>query len=223
MRNYAWLILSAGLALGLVGCGDSGGGTATVSGIVYVADGGNGTPFQGATVSVVGGASTTSGVGGVFSLEWPIGVATLLTTAPGHWGQLQVGYVEDGLTDVETEVVPDSMVAEVVAPLMRTVDPAKGIVIVDFDSTTAGATADLGVNYDFAFVFNSEGEPELGTELLPNGDSSVIFVNVDVTGNAMPSAKNAADVDCHLGTLTIPGASLAVQAKVISESYAFCP
>jgi hypothetical protein len=160
----------------------------------------------------------------VFSLEWPIGVATLVATAPGHWGELQVGYVKDasGLTDVETEMVPDSMVAEVAAALMQTVDPAKGIVAVYFDSTAAGNTADLGVNYGFAFVFNSEGEPELGTELLPNGDSSVIFVNVDVSGDAMPSAKNAADVDCHLGTLTIPGASLAVQAKVISSSYAFC-
>jgi hypothetical protein len=228
MRKYAWLILSAGLVLSLVGCGDSGssndGGTATVSGVVYVADDGSGTPFEGATVSVVGGASTTSGVGGVFSLEWPIGFGTLVATAPGHWGELQVGYVKNpsGLTDVETELVPDSMVAEVAAALMQTVDPGKGIVAVDFDSTVAGYTADLGVNYGFAFVFNSEGEPELGTELLPAGGSSVIFVNVDVNADAMPSAKNATGVDCTLGTLNLPGASLAVQAKVISSLFVTC-
>lgn len=215
--------------MSLIGCGDSGssndGGTATVSGIVYAADGGNGTPFQGATVSVLGGASTTSGVGGVFSLEWPIGVATLVATAPGHWGELQVGYVKNasGLTDVETELVPDSMVDEVAAALMQTVNPAKGIVAVEFDSTSAGYTADLGVSYGFAFVFNSEGEPELGTELLAGGDSSVIFVNVDVSADAMPSAKNATGADCGLGTLSIPGASLAVQAKVISSLIVTCP
>ena len=213
---------------GLLGCGDSGNtnddGTATVSGIVYVADDSSDTPFQGATVSVVGGASTTSGAGGVFSLAWPIGVASLVATAPGHWGELQVGYVKDesGLSDVETELVPDSVVAEVAAALMETVDPGKGMVAVEFNRPTAGYTADLGVSYGFAFVFNSEGEPELGNELPPGGGSIVIFVDVDVTTDAMPSAKNASGTDCILGTLSIPGASLAVQPKVISSLYVTC-
>ncbi len=235
MRKYAWLILSMGLTFGLVGCGDdgntgsggspgsggSGGGTATLSGIVYQADDADGTPFQGAAVSVVGGASTTSGVGGVFSLQAAVGVATLVASADGHWGELGVGEVPAaGLADLEPEVIPDAMVDEIGLALEETIDPAKGIVAVEFENPVAGNSADVGVNYGFAFVFNADDEPVVGTELVANGGNEVIFVNVDVSADSMPTAKNASDADC---ATDVPTAANPTQAKVITLVTMNCP
>ena len=232
MRNYAWLILSMGLTFGLVGCGEdgnngsggtagSGGGTATVSGIVYQADDADGTPFQGATVSVVGGASTTSGVGGVFSLQAAVGVATVVVSADGHWGELQVGEVPAaGIADLEPEVLPDAMVDEIARALSETIDPAKGIVAVEFENPVVGNSADVGVNYGFDFVFNADDEPESGTVLLAGGGNEVIFVNVDVGADSMPTAKNASDADC---ATDVPTAANPTQPKVITLVPMNCP
>lgn len=237
MRKYAWLILSMGLFTGLVGCGedDNGGGggmagsggtggaaTATVSGIVYAASlDTESTPFQGATVSVDGGAMTTSGVDGVFSLEAPVGVATLIATADGHWGELQVGDVPaSGLNDLEPEVLPDALINEVAGALGETVEDTKGIVGVEFDNPVAGNSAALGVTYGFAFVFNADDEPEIGTELIAGGGGEVIFVNVDVTADVMPTAKSASDADC---ATDLPTAANPSRAKVITSVVMSCP
>ena len=227
-----------GLTFGLVGCGDdennggsggtagsggTGGGTATVSGIVYQADDANGMPFQGATVSAVGGASTTSGVGGVFSIEAPVGPGSVLTTAEGNWGELLVGDVPaSGINDLEPEVVPDAMVDEVAGALMETVDPAKAIVGVEFntDAPVGGEMADLGVPYGFAFVFNAADEPVPGTTLMAGGGNEVIFVNVDIAADVMPTATNAGDVAC---SSEYPSALYPSQAKVITAVGMVCP
>ena len=232
MRNFALLILSMGLTFGLVGCGEdgnggsggtagSGGGTATVSGIVYQADDADGTPFQGATVSVVGGASTTSVVGGAFSLQAAVGVATLVASADGHWGELQVGEVPAaGRADLEPEVIPDAMVDDIGLALTETIDDAKGIVAVEFENPVAGNSAELGVDYGFAFVFNADDEPVVGTELVAGGSNEVIFVNVDVGADSMPTAKNASDADC---ATDVPTAANPTQAKVITLVPMICP
>lgn len=243
MRKYAWLVLSMGLTVSLVGCGDDennntggsggsggtagsgGASTATVSGVVFaasVAD--DSVPFEGATVSVVGTSSTTtSGVGGVFSLESPVGTAMLLTTATGYWGELLPGEVPAaGLSDLDPEIVPDALVAEVADALSETVDPGKAIVGVEFntDAPVGGEMADLGVPYGFAFVFNAAEEPVLGTTLMAGGGSEVVFVNVDIAADVMPTATNAGDVAC---SSEFPSAVYPSQAKVITAVGMVCP
>ncbi|MGB3051371.1 MAG: hypothetical protein WBB42_10265 [Polyangiales bacterium] len=222
-----------GLVFGLVGCGDdgnsggggSGGGTATVSGIVYsaVLDGVSPT-VAGATVQVVGGQSTTSDANGAFSLEAPLGTAMFLTTAPNAWGELFTADVPAGGEDMaEPEVIPDTLVAAIAAALEETFDPAKGIVSVEFDSQVAvgGETADLTANYGFSFVFDAAGDPAPGNTLVAGGDTVVIFANVDLSSDVMPSATGSGGGAC---TLAFPTTAFPSQAKVFTVvDVAPCP
>lgn len=228
MRKYAWLILSMGLTFGLVGCGDngdtggggsggSGSGTATVSGIVYSAVlEGESTTVAGATVQVVGGQSTTSDANGAFSLEAPIGTAMFLTTAPNAWGELFTADVPaEGEDMAEPEVIPDALVAAIADALSEMIDPGKGIVSVEFDSQVAvgGETADLAANYGFAFVFDDVGDPVPGNTLVTGGDTIVIFANVDLSSDVMPSATGSGGGAC---TLAFPTTAFPSQAKVFT-------
>jgi len=234
-----------GLTFGLVGCGDdgtttggggsagsggsggSGGGTgtATVSGIVYsaVLDGEE-PPVAGATVQVVGGQSTTSGANGAFSVESPVGTVMFLTTAPNAWGELFTGEVPAGGEDMaEPSVIPDALVAAIAAALEETIDPAKGIVSVEFDSEVAvgGETADLAANYGVSFVFDALGDPVPGNTLTAGGDTIVIFANVDLSSDVMPSATGSVGGAC---SLAFPGTAFPSQAKVFTVvDVAPCP
>ena len=235
MRKYAWLFLSIGLTFSLVGCGDSGssggggsGGsasTATVSGTVYnaVLDG-EPTELVGATVAVVGGQSTTSVAGGAFSLEAPVGTVMFLTTAPNAWGELLTAEVPAGGEDMaEAEVIPDALVAEIATALDETIDPAKGMVIVEFDAEVAvgGETADLGSSYGFAFVFRANGDVEIGNQLEAGDDAQVLFANVDTTSDVMPSATGAGGGSC---SLAFPSTAFPSEEKVFTiVDVAPCP
>jgi len=245
MRKYAWLFLSIGLTFGLVGCGDSessngtggtgggsggtggsGGGTgmATVSGTVFSASLDDvSTPLQGATVMVVGGSSTTSGSDGSFSLQAPVGIGMFRTTAPNAWGELATGDVPAGGEDMaEAEVVPDALVGMVAAQLMEMIDPTKGMVIVEFDAEVAvgGETADLGSSYGFAFVFRANGDVVIDNQLEAGDDAQVLFANVDVTSDVMPSAGMGGG-SC---TLEFPSTTFPSEAKVFTiVDVASCP
>jgi hypothetical protein len=231
MRKYAWLFLSIGLTFSLVGCGDSessngsgGNGTATVSGTVFTASlDDNSTPLAGATVMVVGGSSTTSGADGSFSLQAPVGIGMFRTTAPNAWGELATGDVPVGGEDMaEAEVVPDTLVDVVAGELMRTIDDTKGMVIVEFDAEVAvgGETADLGSSYGFAFVFRANGDVEIGNQLEAGDDAQVLFANVDVTSDVMPSAGTGGG-SC---TLAFPSTTFPSEAKVFTiVDVASCP
>jgi hypothetical protein len=180
------------------------------------------TTLEGATVSVVGGASTTSDANGAFTIEAPVGTVMFLTTAPGAWGELQTGEVPPGgAADAEAEVVPDTLVAAVSAALSQTVDPSKGIVSVEFEGDVAagGESADLAANYGFSFVFDADGNPSLGNELVAGADPIVIFANVDISSNVMPSAASGGGA-C---TISFPGTSYPSQAKVFTVIEASCP
>ena len=234
MRKYAWLVLSIGLTFGLVGCGDSGSGgsggsggstaTAIVSGIVYSAVlEGEATALAGATVQVVGGQSTMSGANGAFSLESPLGTVMFLTTAPNAWGELFTASVPAGGEDMaEPEVIPDALVDEIAAAT-QAIDPAKGIVTVEFDSAVAvgGESADLMADYGFAFVFDADGEPVLDNTLVAGGDSIVIFANVDISSDVMPSATGSGGGAC---SLAFPSTAFPSQARVFTVvDVAPCP
>jgi hypothetical protein len=245
MRKYAWLVLSIGLTFGLVGCGDSessgsggsgggaggsgggGNGTATASGVVMAAalDGPD-TPFGGATVSV-GSATTTSGQDGSFTLESPVGTQLFLTEAADHWGSLFPDQIpSEGRNDLELQVIPDALVAGIGLALGVTVDPTKGIVSVSFDENTAAAgdKATISVGSETSFVFDGDGEPVEGNALLPGGvaqgDTEVIFVNVDLTDQVTVTASNAADEPCaqDFANLVYP-----VEEKVLTEVEVTCP
>ena len=232
MRKYAWLFLSIGLVFSLVGCGDSessngsgGNGTATVSGTVFTASlDDNSTPLAGATVMVVGGSSTTSGADGSFSLQAPVGIGMFRTTAPNAWGELATGDVPVGGEDMaEAEVVPDTLVDVVAGELMRTIDDTKGMVIVEFDAEVAvgGETADLGSSYGFAFVFRANGDVEIGNQLEAGDDAQVLFANVDVTSDVMPSATGASGGSC---SLAFPSTAFPSEEKVFTVvDVAPCP
>jgi hypothetical protein len=235
MRRCVGLFLSIGLTFSLVGCGDSGSGsagtggsgsgTATVSGTVTSAAlEGNSMPLEGATVSVVGTTTTTtSGMDGSFSIEAPVGITTFLTTAAGAWGELVVGNVPAaGVNTADPEVVPDQLVAGVAGALMETIDPTKAMVVVEFDlnAPVGGEAAELGASYDFAFVFNADDEPVLGKSLIAGGDTIVLFANVDISADVMPTATNSGGAACSPDPSSVAYPS---QAKVFTAVEVVCP
>jgi hypothetical protein len=196
-----------------------------VSGIVSSAAlEGDATPLAEATVSVVGTTTTTtSGADGSFSIEAPVGIATFLVTAADTWGELTVGDVPAaGVDTAEAEVVPDALVAEVAEALMETIAPAKAMVVVEFDleAPVGGEAADLGANYDLAFVFNADDEPVLGNELLAGGDTIVLFANVDISADVMPTATDSGGAACALDPA---GVAYPSQAKVFTLVDVVCP
>lgn len=237
MRNYAWLFLSFGLVLSLHGCGDDGGtggtgntgggggGTAMVSGTVLVGTGDTDVGVEGATVSVVGSTeSTTSGPGGAFELEVPVGSLFLHATATEAWGVAAYQVVPaGGVTEVELELVSEDDVGQVEGALGMTADPAKGIVavlFVDSDTATAvgGETATLSEASDFSFVFDDEDNPELGTELIAGGGTDLIFVGVGLTDSLTVTATDAADASCPSDATTYP-----VLEKTVTDVDLNCP
>jgi hypothetical protein len=196
-----------------------------VSGTVFSAAlEGDSTPLAGATVAVVGTTtSTVSGMDGSFSIEAPVGIATFLTTAADAWGELAVGDVPAaGVDTADPEVVPDALVAGVAEALMQMIDRTKAMVVVEFDLETpaGGEAAELGANYDFAFVFDAADEPVLGKELLAGGDTIVIFANVDVSADVMPTATSSSGATC---TLDPAGVAYPSQATVFTAVEVVCP
>jgi hypothetical protein len=185
---------------------------------------GESTPLAGATVSVMGTSTTaTSGGDGTFSLEAPVGTVMFLTTASDSWGEILADEVgPGGLSMLDPEVIPDALVAAVEAALMETVDPAKALVGVEFnvDPVVGGESADLGVGYDFAFTFDSNGDPVVGTDLVAGGDAIVIFANVDVSADVMPTATASGGGSC---ALEFPSAVYSSQAKVFTAVDVICP
>lgn len=217
----------AGGGAGSGGVGGTGGAgdEASVAGVVLSAGLEDvGTPLAGATVSVVEtGASTTTGEDGSFTLSVPVGAPTLVVTADGHWGQRLIDDVPaEGRNDLQLEAVSDEIVGAISAALMETVDVGRSIVSVSFDedAVMGGERADLGVDYDFAFVFNAADEPVLGQTLIAGGGAEVIFVNVALTTDLMSSATTA---DARPCVLEYPSAVFATQPKVVTGIDYECP
>jgi len=213
MRVFGRWFLSVGLVLSTFGCGSSGSGagggagsggsagaggtagaggsggatgpTATVSGTVAIGDDAGGMPAAGATVSVVGTSiSATADMSGSWSLEAPEGEVYFQASASGSWSSIVRGDVpSEGLVDVELEVVPDALVADVALALGRTIDEAKGIALLDFNTIVPvdGQTATLSEASEFSFAFNGVGDPQLTDSLILGGDSQLIFASVELT------------------------------------------
>jgi hypothetical protein len=83
-----------------------------------------------------------------------------------------------------------------------------------------GETADLGSSYGFAFVFRANGDVEIDNELEAGDDPQVLFANVDVTSDVMPSAGTGGG-SC---TLAFPSITFPSEAKVFTiVDVASCP
>lgn len=246
MIRFASLLVSVGLAVSLVGCGDSetggnggaggvGGGTGgtgggamvTVSGtVVAVTIDGPSTPVENATVSVLGTSATaTTDAQGSFSLETPAGVSIFVGTADGNWGALFAENVPaQGLNDLEIEVIPDELVDGIAAALSLLTPPStsNGLVGVDFGDgiPVGGETASVDVSTGSAFVFDDQDEPALGDTLIAGGGSEVIFLDVEVSSQVTVTATSADDAPCPL---VFPSVTYPVQAKVLTEIPVACP
>lgn len=246
MRGYAQLFLSFGLIFSLVGCGDStsssggSGGTAgsggtsgtmvTVTGKVTAAslDDGPGLAVANATVAVVGTSNTaTTDPDGNFSVMAPVGTAMFLTTTPGepNWGSLFAEIVPaGGFAGLDIEVIPDALVDGVglALGLDMPIDPAEGLVAVVFDedTTEGGEAAAIDSLAGGSFVFDADDDPVVGTVLIENGGSEVIFFNVDLTNSVTATATGAASQPC---SYEFPDATYSVRAKVLTEIDVICP
>jgi hypothetical protein len=185
---------------------------------------GDPTPLAGATVRVVGTTTmTTSGIDGSFSLEAPVGIGVFLTTAAGASGELVLGDVPAaGIDTADAEVVPDELVADIADALGETIDRTKAMVVVEFDLDVAagGETADLGATYGFAFVINADDEPVLGNQLIAGGETIVLFANVDISADVMPTATNPGGAACSPDP---SGVAYPSQEKVFTAVEVVCP
>jgi hypothetical protein len=187
----------------------------------------NDIPFVGATVSV-GSATATSGQGGSFTIQSPVGTQLFLTEAADHWGTLLPDQIPSGgRNDLELQVIPDMFVDDIDTELVGIAfDPTKGIVSVSFDEDTAavGDKAAISAVNDGSFVFDANGDPVPGNALLAGGvadnNVEVIFVNVDLTNQVMVTASNAADQPC---LQDFPNLVYPVQEKVLTEVEVSCP
>ena len=79
---------------------------------------------------------------------------------------------------------------------------------------------DLGATYGFAFVFNADDEPVLGNSLIAGGDTTVIFANVDISADVMPTATNSGGAACSPDPSRVAYPS---QAKVFTAVEVVCP
>jgi hypothetical protein len=121
------------------------------------------------------------------------------------------------------EAVSDDVVAAIGSALMETIDTSKGIVVVSFGEQSmaaGGETADLGVDYGFSFVFDETDEPIEGRTLVMDGGTEVIFVDVDVAGDVMPSASSSNAQPC---VPRFPSMTYGTQSKVVTAIDFECP
>jgi len=225
-----------GFTFSLVGCADEengggssgtagsgGAGTATVTGAVLDVED---EPVVGATVSV-GTAMATSVALGAFSVEAPVGTELFRTEADVHWGSLIPEVVpSQGLNNVELFVISDAVVEDIGTALGIPVVINKGIVSVSFDDDTAAAgdKVTISAGSDGSFVLDGNDDPSPGNALLASGiaegNTEVIFLNVDLTNGVSVQASNASDVSCPL---EFPTVTYPVEEKVITDIEVICP
>lgn len=165
---------------------DDSGTPATVSGNLSGSDGGdNDTPIVGGTIEENGtNNSVTTGSGGVWTLTVDADEEVFIKGSAAGYYSSQRGVVVpvSGSTGIDISMPSSAVVAGVGGALGVTIDPTKGIVGTDFQGvigTSGGFSASLSATNGGSFVFDSSGNPVLGSTTLPNGQNNVIFFNVD--------------------------------------------
>ncbi len=225
MRKVAFLALIA-----LAGCtggdddDDAFSGDTLVSGDVFtITPGGVDTAVSGATIEAVpGGPSTTSAADGTWSLLLASNsTPTLRATATGNWGSQVVLPIPAGGTTLDFGLPSDTLVDALGSALgLGAPDTTKGIVAVDFFgavSTSGGFAVTISAANAGSFTFDSAGNPVLSASTLPNGDTQLIFVNVD-TGTATLTVTSSGTATCTNAFV----ASHPVDAKIVTLAPVFC-
>lgn len=167
-------------------------------------------PAADVTVSVVGTLlSTTTDDDGNFSFDVFAGDWFLHPSKEGTWSRIDLHNVPtSGAQDLHLSVNADAVVAQFEQAVGRRIDDTKGAVWMDFypdHSGIGGETATLSESYDFGSTPGANGEPVLSDKLLPYGDSTLQFWNVDLTQELIVTPMGVEGVNqCRLyepGTL----------------------
>lgn len=224
-RSAALVLVAIMVAAGCTGGGDDdggGGGETVMSGDVISVTTGGDQVLAGATVEAVGGPSTTSAADGSWTLLLASNAAaTLRASAADHWGaEIALVVPPGGIQDLDMGLPQDSLVAAIGAVLGITPDTTKGLVAVNFAtvSTAGGFAVTLSAANDGSFTFDSAGNPVISGSTLPNGDPTLIFVNVDA-GTTTMTVTSAGGMTCAnpFGVTSHP-----VDAKTVTEAPFFC-
>jgi hypothetical protein len=230
MRRHTKMLGALLCAISVAGCGDNGGQTSTVTGVVVTraVSVNDGEPVPGATVGVFDTSlSTTSGSSGEFTLEnVPNGDVFFTTTASGHWGIVDYYEVPAGTVGgAALGVVPDEEFEVFETELERTISESDGaVVIVFYEGADGGETGTISVGSDDPFTFDLEGNPVEQAQIIADdeGYGELFFTGVDpadgpitatVTGAA---GSTSCQVDESVGT-TYP-----IFAKSVTVVYAYC-
>lgn len=235
MKNMAYLLVF----LGVVACGDDEDDdtdmdatmdasadateTSVVSGTVEAAGDEGGGFVEGATVTVLStDAVATTDAQGFYSVQAPVGTVQLLVAKDEHWSRIvTINNPANGTTDVDTEIVPNALVAEVAGALGDDIDAAKGVIFLDFDTEYQGGGESANVTTaEGSFTFDTMGDPAEGTNLLAGGDSFLMFYGVPV-GTTTVTVQGASGVNaCVIDRADV--ASWPVQAATFTEVKVTC-
>lgn len=206
-----------GLALLTLGAGCTGGGkdapAGSIEGTVVVTDQG---PLAGATVTVLGHELTaTTDANGDYSIEKvPVGDVFLVAEGNGSWGVLVGANVVEGVTSIDLELVPDSVVTAVAGMLGRTIDVQDGIFQVLFDNHAGGESASLTAPSDDPFTFGVDDDPVVRSSLLASGSQELIFSGMEPGTTGVTASSGC--------TAAFPGADWPIRAKTITSVWMDC-
>ena len=192
------MVAAAQVAAAAAGGGGSAGGggagqSVTVSGTVTSASG-NSTALAGATITVVGSSTTTTtAADGTFSLSASAGANLFLNVSLSTYETCEFGLVvsASGNTGVALQLLPTATVQGAIGSLTPalTLDPTKGVVIVQLHSnngnstdmsTVAGYGVTLGASHGSSFDPDAGGYATT-TSVGNNSGGVLVFPNV-VTG-----------------------------------------
>jgi hypothetical protein len=194
----------------------------TVGGEVFLNTNSERTPAVGATVSVVGTSlSTTTDDDGKFSFDVFPGGWFFQASKEDTWGYVSPWTVPTSV--LLLRVWADEVMTHFEQELGVDIDETKGNVWMDFypgASYLGGETATFSESYDFASTFDANGSLVLSEKLLPDGDSTLQFFNMDLTEELTVTPVGVEGVNtCRLDK---PGIVYPVMAKSVTFVSPIC-
>jgi hypothetical protein len=170
--------------------------------VVVAAPGSSSQPIAGATVQVLGASQanqTTTTSDGSYTLMVPAGGTLFLGGSADLYVNSTVGVVVPiaGAT-ADLKLVPVTVFSNVITSLSPPLnaDPTKGHIVVNFNNTNhaGGYGATPSASHGASFTLVSGGTPMYSGTTVQDGDSTLIFPNVDVGATTIaltaPAAKS---------------------------------
>jgi hypothetical protein len=184
----------------------------------------DGVTVAGATISLLDAAglfSTTSDVNGAFSLEIPVGVRHVHVEKTGHWSLIYpVDMTQAGIAAEEMFVLADAFVTEIDGLLSGSIDAAKGMQFVRFNTTNdaGGESATISQPSEGSFAFGTSAPVE-GNSLVSGGEEFILFHGVTL-GTSLVTVTGAASINACVNDFV--GMEWPVRAKTVTFSPATC-